>query len=182
MNSLPVAISEYDPEWPALFAALAEQIRQALGAVAMRIDHIGSTAIVGLGAKPIVDVQISVETLEPMASYLPSLTSLGYQWRQDNPERTKRYFREPPGRRRTHVHVRRAGSWNEQFALLFRDYLRVSPKECARYERSKRELAQEFREDRAAYVEAKGPVIWEIIARADRWAKEVGWAAGPSDA
>jgi GrpB-like predicted nucleotidyltransferase (UPF0157 family) len=130
-SSEPIVIVPYDPNWPALFRALAESMRLALGAVAVRIDHIGSTAIPGLAAKPIIEVQISVRGFEPLAAFREPLVALGYVFRADNPERTKRYFREAPGSRRTHIHVRRAGSWNEQFALLFRDYLRTHPADAA---------------------------------------------------
>ena len=125
-NSLPsgrtagnLTVLEHDPEWSARFAELGGRLRSALGAVALRIDHIGSTAVPGLAAKPIIDVQVSVASLEPVDPYRSALEECGFVWRTDNPERTKRYFRERPGDRRTHVHVRRAGSFSEQFALLF---------------------------------------------------------------
>src|SRR5262249_3169490 len=77
------------------------------------------------------------------------------------------------------IHVRRAGSWAEQFALLFRDYLRVHPGDRDRYAELKRVLARRLQEDRHAYTEAKVPFIWEVMSRADRWSQEVGWAPGP---
>lgn len=177
-----VEIEPYSGEWPRLFQALGRSLREALGSVAVRIDHIGSTAVPGLGAKPVIDVQISVAAFEPLDAYRRPLERLGFLFRGDNPELTKRYFRESPGMRRTHIHVRRSGSWAEQFALLFRDYLRARADEAKRYERLKRELAGQYRERRHAYTEAKAPVIWEIMARADRWSQETGWAPGPSGA
>jgi len=101
-------------------------------------------------------------------------------YRADNPERTKRYFREPPGRARTHVHVRRAGSFSEQWALLFRDYLRFHPEAATEYAWEKRRLAIRFRDDRRGYTDAKGPFLWELIRRADAWAQTQGWAPGPA--
>jgi GrpB-like predicted nucleotidyltransferase (UPF0157 family) len=178
----PVEIVAYDPAWPARFAELGRELRAGLGEVALRIDHIGSTAVPGLAAKPIIDIQISVADLEPLAAYRQPLEHLGYVYRADNPERTKRYFREPPGRRRTHVHVRRAGSFSEQWALLFRDYLRFHPELAAEYAGEKRRLALRFGDDRRGYTDAKGPFLWEIIRRADAWAQAQGWAPGPSDA
>ncbi len=178
----PIAIAAYDPVWPALFAALGARLRAALGPAALRIDHIGSTAVPGLDAKPIIDVQISVAALEPMAPYGGPLEGLGFIWRADNDDRTKRYFREPPGQRRTHVHVRRAGSWSEQGALLFRDYLRTHPPAAQRYAAAKRALAAQHRDDRAAYTTAKSPVIWELITAADAWSQATGWQPGPPDA
>jgi GrpB-like predicted nucleotidyltransferase (UPF0157 family) len=94
----------------------------------VRIDHIGSTAVPGLAAKPVIDIQISVASFDPLEAFRAPLEALGYAYRADNTERTKRYFREPAGSSRTHIHVRRAGSFSEQFALLFRDYLRAPPR------------------------------------------------------
>lgn len=172
----------YDPEWPNRFRALAAQLRRALGEVALRIDHIGSTAVPGLAAKPILDIQISVSSLHPLDSFRPPLESLGYVWRADNPDLTKRYFRESPGAARTHVHVRKAGSWSEQFALLFRDYVRAHAETAARYAELKRGLAEEYGGDRHGYTEAKSPFIWEAMAAASEWSQLVGWEPGPSDA
>ena len=109
-------------------------------------------------------------------------TTSGYVYRADNPERTKRYFREPPGRPRTHVHVRRAGSFSEQWALLFRDYLRAHAEVAAEYAALKRRLAARLRDDRRAYLDAKGPFLWEVMRLADGWAQAEGWHPGPSDA
>jgi GrpB-like predicted nucleotidyltransferase (UPF0157 family) len=176
-----VEICPYDPAWPSLFAVLSVRLRGALDSVALRIDHIGSTSVPGLAAKPIVDVQVSVAAFDPLNAYRVPLEGLGLVFRPENTERTKRYFREAPGTRRTHIHVRQAGSWAEQFALLFRDYLRAHPEDRDRYAELKRGLARELRDDRHAYTEAKIPFIWEVMSRADRWSQDVGWAPGPSD-
>lgn len=176
----PIIVVPYDPAWPALFKQLGARLRGALGGGALRIDHIGSTAVAGLSAKPVVDVQISVAALEPMEPYRAPLEALGLRWR-DKPDRTKRYFREAPGSRRTHIHVRRAGSWSEQFSLLFRDYLRAHPVEAARYAELKDRLAGIHRDEREAYVEAKRPFIWEVMGRATQWSQATGWEPGPPD-
>jgi GrpB-like predicted nucleotidyltransferase (UPF0157 family) len=177
-----VIIVPYDLEWPALFSKLGMALRQALGATALRIDHIGSTAVPGMPAKPIIDVQVSVASLEPVEPFRAPLASLGYVFRSENPELTKRYFREKPGERRTHIHVRRAGSWSEQFALLFRDYMRAHPEDASRYGDVKCRLAQRCGDDRHGYTEAKAPYLWEIMAKADRWSQDTGWQPGPTDA
>jgi GrpB-like predicted nucleotidyltransferase (UPF0157 family) len=80
------------------------------------------------------------------------------------------------------VHVRRAGSFSEQWALLFRDYLRAHREAAAAYAVEKRRLAIRFAEDRRAYTDAKVPIMWETIRRADEWAQAQGWQPGPSDA
>lgn len=176
-----VEIYDYNPVWAEEFRHIGSSLRETLGDVACRIDHIGSTSVVGLAAKPVVDIQISVRSLEPIDTYLPQLKSLGYVWREDNPEKTKRYFREAAGRR-THIHVRKRGSWHEQYALLFRDYLRLHPYDRRAYEAVKRELAAQHRYDRHAYNDAKSDIFWELIRRADGWTAETGWEPGASDA
>ena len=178
----PVEIVAYDPAWTARFAELGRDLRAGLGEVALRIDHIGSTSVPGLAAKPIIDIQVSVADFEPLAAYRLPLEQLGYVYRAGNPERTKRYFREPPGRPRTHVHVRRLGSFSEQWALLFRDYLRAHPEVATEYDAVKRRLAVHYRDDRRGYAAAKEPFSWAVIRRADGWAQAQGWQPGPSDA
>lgn len=177
-----VIIAPYDPEWPELFRSLGARLRAALGDVAPRIDHIGSTSIPGLAAKPIIDVQISVAGFDPPDAFRLPIESVGFVWKADNPELTKRYFRENPGDRRTHIHVRRTGSFSQQFPLLFRDYMRTHPEDARAYADLKYRLADEFGENRHGYVEAKGPFIWETIRKADDWAQTIGWQPGPSDA
>jgi GrpB-like predicted nucleotidyltransferase (UPF0157 family) len=178
----PIEIAVYEPEWPRRFARQGAELRAALGAVALRIDHIGSTSVPGLAAKPIIDVQISVAAFEPLDAFRLPLESLGYVFHPENVERTKRYFREPPGQRRTHLHVRRAGSFSEQLALLFRDFVRTHPAVAADYARLKLDLAQQYGYNRQGYTDAKQPYIWSVVAQADEWAQRIGWMPGPSDA
>ncbi len=128
-----------------------------------------------------IDIQISVASFEPFDRLLKPMENLGWRWRSDNTDLTKRYFRESPGTRRTHIHIRLAGSWSEQFALLFRDYVRCHPDDQAEYVALKHQLAAQFRDNRLAYLDGKDPLIWSIMLKADRWAQEVGWRPGPSD-
>ncbi|WP_218650619.1 GrpB family protein [Streptomyces rectiverticillatus] len=175
-----IEIVEYRDTWPALFGELGFRLRAGLGDVALRIDHIGSTAVPGLRAKPVIDVQVSVEAFEPAAFRAP-LEAMGFEFRAGDPDRTKRYFRETSGPR-THVHVRRAGSFAEQFCLLLRDYLRDSPADAELYGARKALLAERYGMDRRAYTAAKSSVVWELVHRADVWAQARGWQPGRSDA
>ncbi len=177
-----LTIANYDAKWPMRFGELGSRLRSELGEVALRIDHIGSTAVPGLAAKPIIDVQISVVSLEPVDAFRMPLEECGFTWRSDNPERTKRYFRERAGEPRTHIHVRRAGSFSEQLALLFRDYLRAHRDAADGYGRQKRALASLLSRDRHAYTESKTSITWRIIQEADAWAQRNGWEPPPSDA
>ena len=106
----------------------------------------------------------------------------GYTWRSTNPELTKRYFRERPGDERTHIHVRRSGSWHEQWALLFRDYMRGHVDEHAPYVALKAVLAERHGADRTAYTNGKDDFFWDVIRRADRWAAATGWEPQATDA
>lgn len=180
-QSNSIAIVPYEAGWPQHFRELAREIRRALGDAVLRIDHIGSTSIPGLAAKPIIDIQVSVASFEAFDRLREPMEANGYIWRGGNADLTKRYFRESPGSARTHVHVRIRGSWSEQFALLFRDYLRAHPDVAAEYATIKRDLARQYREDRHRYTEAKEPFIWGVMRRASAWSQETGWQVGPSD-
>lgn len=180
--SEPIVISSWSSGWISKFRSKAELLRNELGPLAMRIDHIGSTAIHGLAAKPIIDIQISVQTFDPMDALIAPLERCGYAWRSNNPELTKRYFRELPGNERTHIHVRRSGSWHEQWALLFRDYMREHVAEHGPYVELKSALAERHGTDRAAYTEGKDDFFWGVIRRADRWAAATGWRPPSTDA
>jgi GrpB-like predicted nucleotidyltransferase (UPF0157 family) len=176
------AVIDYDPAWPELFAALGRDLRAGLGSIGLRIDHIGSTAVAGLAAKPIIDVQISVASFEPLIAFRDPIESCGFAWRAHDEDLTRRYFREQPGRRRTHIHVRLAGSFSEQLNLLHRDYLRADPIRAGEYADVKRSLAHLLLTDRQAYVDAKAPFVWGTIARAHDWAHLTGCEPGPSNA
>lgn len=174
-------IAEYDSEWRFLFLTLGSQLRSVLGEAADRIDHVGSTSIEGMDAKPIVDIQISVTDLDNESLYREQIENLGFRLRRDNLDKTKKYFREIPGGRRTHIHVRRTGSVSEQITLLFRDYLRNHPADCMRYKEEKHRLMKRYRNERHKYVEGKGPIVWEIMQRAHAWSMDIGWKPGESD-
>jgi len=188
-----IVISPYDPQWPLEFRQLGTPLRAALGALALRVDHIGSTSVPGLAAKDVIDVQITVAALDKRALVAP-LSSLGYHFwdiatcdhvppgRTDTAEEwSKLYFSEPPGQRPTHVHVRQAGWPNQRYALLFRDYLRADPSVAAAYAQIKAALARLHPEDFDAYYDVKDPVCDIVMAAAERWAASVGYAPGESD-
>ena len=159
-----IVIADYDPEWPRRFDGERDRLAQALGAAALRIEHVGSTSVPGLAAKPIVDVLVTVADVTDESSYRPALERAGYELRVREPEH--RMFRTPA--RDVHVHV-----WNERDPevdryLVFRDRLRESPADRAEYEQLKRSLAQREWSDMNHYADAKGPLIEEILGRAKR--------------
>lgn len=175
-------IATYDPAWRPMFLETGMRLREALGEKAVRIDHVGSTSIVGMDAKPIIDIQISVSDYDGLLNYKQEIEAVGFVFREENPDNTKRYFREVPGSRRTHVHVRQAGSFSEQMNLLFRDYLRQHPEDRLKYVEEKHRLMALYKDQRPKYVEGKGPMVWSILEKAHIWSQEIGWQPGESDA
>ncbi|XEC96558.1 GrpB family protein [Paenibacillus tarimensis] len=177
----PIIVLPYDPDWAGEFQAIGRRLRQALQEVAIRIDHIGSTSVSGLAAKPVIDIQISVRSFEPLLLFRDPLVELGYVYRADNSDLTKRYFRESPGKRRTHIHVREHGSFAEQSALLFRDYLSAHQAAAGEYADLKSKLGELYKHDRVRYVNEKDPFIWETMRKANQWSQEAGWKPAKSD-
>jgi GrpB-like predicted nucleotidyltransferase (UPF0157 family) len=172
----PILLVDVDASWADRFAELRDRIVTALGPAVVRVEHVGSTAIPGIVAKPVVDVQVTVPDVEDEDAYRPTLESLGWPMRSREPGH--RYLRTPSRLYpRIHVHVSQAGSQWERDHLLFRDYLRAHPAVAAAYAERKREFAVRYRDDRLAYTEAKTPFIRSTLARAERWAGERGWTA-----
>ncbi len=156
-----IDIVDYRPEWVERFSQEKARIEAAVGSTIRRIEHVGSTAVPGLAAKPIVDVMVSVDDPEKESSYLPAMERAGYDLRVREPGH--RMFRTPE--RDVHVHFWRTASDDERRHIAFRDRLRSSADDRAEYERNKRDLATQFR-DMNAYAEAKGTVIDKIDRRA----------------
>jgi GrpB-like predicted nucleotidyltransferase (UPF0157 family) len=163
----PIEVVEYDPRWPERFAEWERAIRAALGRTAVRIDHVGSTSVPGLAAKPVIDIQVSVRDLADEDAYVPALEQLGLRLRSR--DEFHRYFRPPAARPRdVHVHVCESGSEWEGEHLRFRDHLRRDPGARDAYARVKRQAAKDWADDRMAYTDAKSDVILGILAEADR--------------
>jgi GrpB-like predicted nucleotidyltransferase (UPF0157 family) len=189
-----VKLFEYIPRWPSDFADIAARLRESLGPLAVRIDHIGSTSVPRLAAKNIIDVQVTVESLD-IEVLRPRMLEAGFQHLSDvrisdhhpagsirnNEDWRKLLFVELEGQREANVHVRAAGRANQRYALLFRDYLRAEPAAAAAYGQVKSRLAR-LDIDRAAYTDTKDPVCDLIIVAAEAWARQTGWQPGPSDA
>ncbi len=158
----PLTIAEYSDGWPRRFERERTCITGALGAHAQRIEHIGSTSVPGLAAKPIIDVLVVVADIDDEHSYAPSLVAAGYVLRVR--ETGHLMFRTPE--RDVHVHLYGTGDPEIDEVLVFRDWLRANAEDRRRYELLKRELAPRDWHDMQAYADAKGPLIAEIKARA----------------
>jgi GrpB-like predicted nucleotidyltransferase (UPF0157 family) len=171
-----IAVVDYDAAWPRDFEVQRDRIDQALARVPHRVVHVGSTAVTGLSAKPIVDLQLSVSDVEEESSYLPALESAGYVLRVR--ERGHRMLRTPA--LDIHIHVCSIGSDWERRYLLFRDWLRESEADRANYAAVKEALAREAWPSMNHYAEAKTGIILEITTRAEQWATTTDWSQATS--
>ena len=173
----PIVVVDYDPSWPGVYQGWRKTIGNELGGIARRIEHVGSTAVEGLPAKPIVDVQVSVTDIRDEERYVPALERCGVQLRSR--DELHRYFRPFSGMARdVHVHVCNVGSRWERVHLLFRDYLRSHEAARNAYAETKRKAAETWADDRWGYTDAKTEVIRDLLASAEKWAVESGWRVG----
>ncbi len=160
-----IQVVSYDADWPRRFAAQRDVIAAALGDRALTIEHIGSTSVEGLAAKPIIDVLVTVPNVEDEASYVPMMEAAGFVLRVREPDH--RMFRTPD--RDVHVHVHEPGNAAVSDYLDFRDLLRISAEDREVYGMTKRRLAEREWEDMNHYADAKTDVISRILDRAQSW-------------
>lgn len=181
-----ITISPYNGRWPQEFTLIQNALADALGPLALRIDHIGSTSVPGLGAKDVIDVQVTVAALTEVVRQ--ALLTAGFQQFREAvsdhvpqgadplPENWQKFlFVQPEGQRRSHIHVRVAGKPNQLYPLLFRDYLRAHPKSAQTVELIKRQLAKHHGDDVETYYDIKDPVYDLIWEAAQTWADYTNW-------
>lgn len=160
-----IVLVEHDAGWHGRFAAEAERIDDALGDVARRIEHVGSTAVPHLAAKPIIDVLVVVDDPADEAAYVPALERAGYQLRIREPTfHEHRMLRTPA--RDVHLHVFGPDAPEVERMLLLRDVLRTDPAERQRYEQTKRALAARTWPTMQHYADAKSTIVEQILQRA----------------
>lgn len=167
-----IAIVPYDPTWPAAFDAEATNIRSVLESLALRVEHVGSTSVPGLEAKPVIDIQVSVATLEALDLYSEALARIGYTHVSLGPvDSVYPFFQKPrvwPSSH--HIHLCVIGTEEERRHLAFRDYLRSTPLAAADYVELKRRLAAKFNgatlESRERYSLSKTEFVTSALRRA----------------
>jgi len=165
----PICLSDYDPGWPFEFQRHAEIIRNAVGERALRIEHVGSTAVPGLPAKPIVDIVLVLADSANEAEFAPALENAGYRLHIREPGwHEHRMFKRPEGS--VNLHVFSAGCPEIDRMVTFRDLLRANVADRKLYAQSKRTLADQVWKYTQNYADAKTAVIEEILARAGRGA------------
>jgi GrpB-like predicted nucleotidyltransferase (UPF0157 family) len=160
-----ITLSEYDPRWPALYSREERRIRAGLGDVARRIEHVGSTSVPGLVAKPILDILLVVADSSDEPSYVPALERAGYVLRIREPDWHEHRLFKSPGTS-LNLHVFTEGSTEIGRMLTFRDLLRGDPASRERYAATKRELAARTWKYMQNYADAKSDVVASILATA----------------
>lgn len=161
----PIHIADYDPAWPGLFAREAMRVRAALGGRVLLLEHVGSTSVPGLAAKPLIDLLLVVANTADESSYVPALEAAGYVLRIREPDWYEhRLFKGPDTD--INLHVFAAGCPEIDRMRRLRDWLRRNPADRHLYERTKRELARRDWTYVQNYADAKATVVEEILTRA----------------
>jgi NAD-dependent deacetylase len=164
----PVVIAEYDSTWPALFAEEAKAVERAFGDV-VAVEHVGSTAVPGLAAKPVIDMLVGLESLELGTERVRAMEALGYEFFGELGLPGRLYFRKGPSESTHHVHAVEWDGHQWHRHVAFRDYLRAHPEEARRYAERKQRLAAEVGYDWHEYVERKNAIADDLFARAWEW-------------
>jgi GrpB-like predicted nucleotidyltransferase (UPF0157 family) len=160
-----ITLVDYDPEWPTLFQREADRVRAALGDRALRIEHVGSTSVPALAAKPIIDIVLVVVDTANEEAYVPALERAGYILRIREPNfHEHRMFKGPDTN--INLHCYSAGCPEVERMLIFRDWLRSNEADRVFYERTKRELSAKTWKYVQDYADAKTEVVNEILRRA----------------
>jgi len=166
--SAPIVIADYDPHWPEHFELLRSRIAPALGPIAAAIAHIGSTAIPGLAAKPIIDLDVLLHSATDLPEAITRLATLGYQHKGDLGVPGREAFRPPPNDPPHHLYVCVPDCLEYTRHIRFRNHLRTHREAAQDYERLKRILAEQYRNDREAYNQAKTEFVEGVLRHATR--------------
>ncbi|MDC9820336.1 GrpB family protein [Pectobacterium polonicum] len=166
MSRRTIAVVDYDPHWVTNYATAARALAQALGAIAVRVHHIGSTAVPELPAKPVIDMLLEVVSLSELDRLDCVMIDLGYHPRGENGMAGRRYYTKGGEARTHHLHAFVVGNEHIQRHLAFRDYLRANPSVCAEYAAIKRAAALACDNDAAVYSQLKNDFIATHEARA----------------
>jgi GrpB-like predicted nucleotidyltransferase (UPF0157 family) len=161
----PIIVVDYDPTWPEQFAALRVHIASALGDLAATIEHVGSTAVPGLAAKPVIDIDVLLSSKEGFREVVERLAPLGYVHEGNLGIAGREVFRLPPDQPAHHLYVCVPDSQEYRRHTAFRDYLRAHPESAEAYGELKRRLARIHHDDREKYLSGKDEFVREILRR-----------------
>jgi GrpB-like predicted nucleotidyltransferase (UPF0157 family) len=162
----PVVIVDYDPSWPATFQRLRDRLAATLGPLAVAIEHVGSTAVPGLAAKPIIDLDVVIADRADLPAVIQRLQPLGYHHEGDLGVPGRQAFTTPAGAPPHHLYVCAVGAAALDRHLAFRDALRADPAAAGAYGDLKRSLAARLSHDRVAYTEAKSAFVERVLGQA----------------
>lgn len=164
LESGTVRVVPYDDRWRALFDRAAAELREALGSEALEIHHVGSTAVPGLAAKPILDILVGIRDFDSARSLVPKIEDVGYEHRAGEEIADRHYFRRPRGRARTH-HLSLALPTSHHFrvTMAFRDALRSDAALASEYAALKRGLAERYPREREAYQDGKTAFVERVL-------------------
>ena len=157
-----VVIEDYDPRWPTQFETLRSRLANSLNGLAITIEHVGSTSVPGLAAKPIIDIDVLLKSAADLPHAITALASMGYRHRGDLGIPGREAFRAPAGDFPHHLYVCLTDTEYRRH-ITFRDHLRTNPEEANAYAALKRELALKFGEDREGYNNAKREFVERIL-------------------
>jgi GrpB-like predicted nucleotidyltransferase (UPF0157 family) len=166
-SSSKIVVQDYDPDWPQLFERLRLRISVALGPIAAAIEHVGSTSVSGLAAKPTIDIDVLLRSAADLPLAIARLASIGYVHRGDLGVIGREAFRTPPNDLPHHLYVCPPENQEYRRHISFRDYLRAHSEDARRYASLKRELAARYGNDRETYNQGKSKFVEEILQRAE---------------
>ena len=161
-----IVIEKYNLEWPLVFQGLKQKIWPNISDIANAVEHIGSTAVPGLAAKPVIDIVIVIDSTEALPDIISRLEKMGYSHEGIKGIEGREAFKSPEDTPAHHLYVCQKSATSFKNHILLRDYLRKNPEAAREYGALKTRLAEKFKDDREGYTEAKTPFITNILAEA----------------
>ncbi|GGB34110.1 GrpB family protein [Virgibacillus dakarensis] len=164
-----VKVTAYNEKWPLMFAKEANKLREVFGPEIVQIHHIGSKSVVGLKAKPIIDIMPVVKNINRVAAFNAAMKDIGYEAKGENGIPGRRYFQKGGDNRTHHVHIYEFGDSEIERHIAFRDYMRTHPNVTEKYGSLKEELAKRFPHNITDYIKGKEQLVLEIERKAMAW-------------
>ncbi len=162
----PLVVADYDAGWPTLFEEIARPVREAVADLGAEVEHVGSTSVPGLAAKPVIDIDVVVPSSDRVPTAMGRLRALGYVYQGDKGIRGREAFMWPPGAKPHHLYVVVSGSQPHADRIEFRDYLRQHPDAAEEYAVLKKNLAERHRDDGLRYTDAKSEFVAGVLRAA----------------
>lgn len=172
MSKRKIVVKPYNKKWKVKFKNGKNKLEKTFDDIIVEIHHIGSTAIPGIKAKPVIDIMVVVEDINKVDSYTEAMKALGYDPKGEFGIENRRFFQKGGNNRTHHVHIFQQGNKEIKRHLNFRDYMRAHPKQAQKYSRLKETLANKYSHNISKYIEGKNDFIAEIDNKAAKWRKD----------